>query len=189
MTTWSEFAALRPDLATAGRELLYQHGVGLAFLATVRPDGRPRLHPMCPLVDRIEGIDRIGGIGSSGSGAEAHRAPGSGASAEPGLFAFIVPSPKQADLRRNGWYSMHSFPCPDNEDAFVLTGRAVLVEDPALRDRLAAQFVAERAAIGVPLPASDHALFGFELDSCLLTRTSGHGDHTPVHTVWRESES
>ena len=48
--SWAEFARARPDLAEAGRRLLYQFGVGLGFLATVRPDGSPRLHPMCPLV-------------------------------------------------------------------------------------------------------------------------------------------
>jgi hypothetical protein len=101
-----------------------------------------------------------------------------------GLFAFIVPSPKQRDLRRDGWYTLHSFPCPDNEDAFSLSGRAQLVEDPALRDALGRQFVAERAQFAVPLPAADDALFRFDVDSCLLTTTTGHGDPAPVHTVW-----
>jgi hypothetical protein len=50
MLSWDEFQRLRPDLAEAGRRLLYQFGVGLGFLATVRGDGGPRLHPMCPLV-------------------------------------------------------------------------------------------------------------------------------------------
>ena len=44
MLTWAEFAHARPDLAEAGRRLLYQFGVGLGFLATVRADGGPRLH-------------------------------------------------------------------------------------------------------------------------------------------------
>jgi hypothetical protein len=47
MLTWAEFAHARPELAEAGRRLLYQFGVGLGFLATVRADGGPRLHPMC----------------------------------------------------------------------------------------------------------------------------------------------
>ena len=50
---WSEFEELRPDLAGAGRQLFTQFGIGLAFLATVRPDGGPRLHPMCPML--VEG--------------------------------------------------------------------------------------------------------------------------------------
>jgi len=36
MVSWDEFQRLRPDLAEAGRRLLYQFGVGLAFLATAR---------------------------------------------------------------------------------------------------------------------------------------------------------
>jgi len=48
---WREFSALRPDLTDAGRQLLYQYGVGLAFLGTVRADGGPRLHPFCPVID------------------------------------------------------------------------------------------------------------------------------------------
>ena len=50
MLTWSEFAAREPELAASGRSLLYQYGVGLAFLGTVRRDGGPRLHPMCPIM-------------------------------------------------------------------------------------------------------------------------------------------
>src|SRR6266851_903224 len=113
MRRWSEFAAERPDLAEAGKGLLYQFGVGLAFLGTVRPDGGPRLHPICPvLVD-----DR--------------------------LFAFLVPSPKRADLLRDPRYVLHSFPSPENEDAVYLAGVARHRDDDAVRGRLVDQFVAE----------------------------------------------
>lgn len=120
MVTWEHFTRQRPDLAAAGRTLLYQHGVGLAFLATVRKDTGPRLHPICPLL------------------------------ANHAIFAFIVPSPKQQDLRRDGRFAMHSFPRPDNEDAFYLTGQAKLVEDPAMREELGKQFVDERSASTCP---------------------------------------
>jgi hypothetical protein len=69
MVTWEEFSHARPELARAGRALIYQFGVGLAFLATIRGDGGPRVHPMCPLIT------------------------------EDGLFALLVPSPKRDDLR------------------------------------------------------------------------------------------
>lgn len=155
MATWRDLTELRPDLASDGRDLLYQHGVGLAFLATVRTDGGPRLNPMCPvMVD-----DRV--------------------------FAFIVPGPKCRDLERDGRYAMHSFPCPDNEDAFMLTGDARRVDDADLRARLVAQFLAERSQI--PMQAEDLAtqtLFEFSVDRVLLTRTTGHGDPAPQHTVW-----
>jgi hypothetical protein len=80
---WAEFATFRPDLAEARRQLLYQFGVGLAFLATVRPDGGPRVHPMCPLLT------------------------------DEALYGFIVPSPKRADLHRDGRYAIHSFPAEE----------------------------------------------------------------------------
>jgi hypothetical protein len=156
VATWGELERGQPGLADAGRRLLYQFGVGLAFLATVRGDGGPRVHPICPL---IEGD---------------------------GLYAFIVPGPKQADLRRDGRYSLHSFPCPDNEDAFYCTGRAHQVDDPATRQVLARLFVTERSDLGVPAPGPDDQLFGFGLQQCLLTRTTGHGDPSPRHTVWHE---
>lgn len=157
MKTWNEFAALRPDLAGPGRSLLYQVGVGLAYLATTRSDGGPRVHPMCPII-----TDR-------------------------GAFAFIVPSPKQRDLARDGRYALHSFPCEDNEDAFNCMGRVRAVRDEVQRTELGEEFVAERAQLGVPLPAADDALFEFLLEGCLLTRTTGHGDPRPSHVVWRDA--
>jgi hypothetical protein len=157
--TWGEFSRLRPDLADPGRTLLYQVGVGLGFLATTRSDGGPRVHPMCPLL--------------TGDGA----------------YAFIVPSPKQRDLRRDGRFALHSFPCEDNEDAFYCAGRARQVTDADLRSELSAMFVAERVQFHVPAPADDDELFEFLLESCLLTRTTGHGDPDPAHQVWRDGDS
>jgi hypothetical protein len=153
VASWAEFEKDRPDLATAGRALLYQFGVGLGFLATVRRDGGPRVHPMCPVIH------------------------------EGGMYAFIVPGPKQDDLHRDGRYALHSFPCEDNEDAFYCTGQASAEEDADLRQTLAGIFVAERAGVGVPAPA--HHLFRFSVDRCLLTRTTGHGDFVPQHTKWQ----
>ncbi len=50
MITWTEFERQQPALADAGRRQLYQVGIGLAFLATIRPDGGPRVHPVCPVI-------------------------------------------------------------------------------------------------------------------------------------------
>src|SRR4029078_13639267 len=101
-----------------------------------------------------------------------------------GMFAFIIPSPKQYDLRRDGFYALHSFPCPENEDAFNIRATAQPVVDPAVREALGQQFVAERSQFPVPTPAVEDDLFTFEIESCLLTRTTGHGDPAPNHTVW-----
>ena len=155
MGSWGEFAATRPDLADAGRGLLYQFGVGLAFLATPGPKGAPRVHPMCPVLTE----DR--------------------------LFAFIVPSPKRADLHRDGRYAMHSFPTDDNEDAFSVTGHALHESDALIIDSVARQYAAERKMAGLPAALDTWELFAFGVETCLLTRTTGHGDETPQHTTWR----
>jgi hypothetical protein len=157
MVSWEEFAKVRPDLASAGQALLYQFGVGLAFLATVRRDGGPRVHPMCPILH--------GGA----------------------MYAFILPGPKQADLRRDGRYALHSFPCEANEDAFYCTGQALTEGDPATREELSGVFVSERAEVGVLAPEPAHLLFRFGIETCLLTRTTGHGDIAPQHTTWKEA--
>src|SRR5258707_15252582 len=109
--SWQQFALARPDLADAGRALLYQFGVGLAFLSTVRPDGGPRLHPVCPVL--------VGGR----------------------LVAHVIPSPKRADLHRDPRYALHSFPTAGNEDAFYLTGLAGPVSDEELVTSATAQFL------------------------------------------------
>ncbi|PYM29734.1 MAG: pyridoxamine 5'-phosphate oxidase [Candidatus Rokuibacteriota bacterium] len=107
MVTWKEFASARRDLAETGRSLLlHGPGIGLAFLATVRKDGAPRLHPVCPVLSS----DR--------------------------LFVLVTPaSPKRHDLVRDGRYALQTFPQPRaGSDEFYVAGNARLVEDPAVRD-------------------------------------------------------
>ena len=48
-------------MVKGARELFYQYGIGLGFLATVRPDGGPRLHPICPIITD-EGFDPRSGL-------------------------------------------------------------------------------------------------------------------------------
>ncbi|MCI0547875.1 MAG: pyridoxamine 5'-phosphate oxidase family protein [Candidatus Rokubacteria bacterium] len=105
MVTWKEFAAAAPDLAQVGRSLLDQFGVGLAFLATARADGAPRVHPVCPVLSE----DR--------------------------LFVLITAaSPKRQDLLTDGRYALQTFPQPKpGSDEFYVSGRARLVDDAATR--------------------------------------------------------
>jgi len=105
MVTWKDFAAAAPALAEAGRSLLRQFGVGLAFLATVRKDGAPRLHPVCPVLAN----DR--------------------------LFVLITPaSPKLHDLQGDGRYALQTFPQPKpGSNEFYLAGKAFLVDDASAR--------------------------------------------------------
>jgi hypothetical protein len=101
---WSGFAAEQPAMAQAGRALIYHYGTGLGYLATVRKDGGPRVHPVCPVI------------------------------ANDGLYVFIGNrSPKLHDLLRDGRFALHSFPMPDVDDEFYVAGRARRVDEPAVR--------------------------------------------------------
>jgi hypothetical protein len=107
---WAEFAAAEPALAAAGERLMYQgNAIAGAFLATVAPDGGPRLHPVSPV---LAGGD---------------------------LWLFIVSmSPKYRDLVRNGRYALHSLPLAGGGEEFHLRGGATAVEDRAEKERIAA---------------------------------------------------
>ena len=63
MASWSAFAAAEPDLAAAIRALLQQYGPGMGYLATVRADGGPRVHPVSPVITD-EGIIAVQAIDS-----------------------------------------------------------------------------------------------------------------------------
>jgi hypothetical protein len=138
------FASLRPDLASDGQELFQRFGVGLAFLATVRRDGAPRLHPICVIPTNES------------------------------LFGLIIPSPKLTDLVRDGRFTLHSYPLPENEDAFLLSGRAAMHREPELRTAAIAALLAQPGRQGPALEQShfaDQTLVEFLIESCLLTRT------------------
>jgi hypothetical protein len=106
MATWNEFETDAPDIAAAGRQMLYQFGVGLAFLATIRRDGAPRLHPICPTV--VDGH----------------------------LYALIGPSPKRGDLKRDGRYALHTFPPVNVDDEFLVMGRATFIDDKSIEEKV-----------------------------------------------------
>ncbi|MEV6489394.1 pyridoxamine 5'-phosphate oxidase family protein [Actinoplanes sp. NPDC051633] len=107
MASWSTFVAASPALAAGVRALLQQYGPGLAYLATVRPDGGPRIHPVSPVIT------------------------------EQGLYCFVVDSPKRRDLERDGRYALHSYPPEENDDEAMLTGVATPVDDPLVIGGLA----------------------------------------------------
>lgn len=107
MPSWSDFAAAAPRLAIEIHNIIHQYGQGFAYLATVRPDGGPRLHPVSPVI------------------------------AEGGLFCFLINSPKRRDLERDGRYALHSYPGEHTDDEAYLTGRAQPVADTRRRDRVA----------------------------------------------------
>jgi hypothetical protein len=96
MVSWTEFAEAEPEMAARGLEHLK---IPIAYFATVRKDGSPRLHPLSPLF------------------------------ADGRLFVAITASaPRRHDLMRNPRYSLHTLP-PDlgpdyDEFEFNVTGSA-----------------------------------------------------------------
>ncbi len=158
MPTWGEFRSARPELADAGRRLLYNFGIGLGFLATVRPDGGPRVHPICPILT------------------------------DDHLYALILPGPKLNDLRRDGRFALHSetVPPPNQDDAFYLTGMVVEVADGSKWEQVAAQMLAERELESRWPGFEAQVLFEFLLDRCLLTLTEPRDGLPAGHTIWRQ---
>jgi hypothetical protein len=106
MATWVNFAAAEPALASAIKALVCQYGSGLGYLATVRADGGPRVHPVAPIIT------------------------------DEGLFCFVIRSPKRHDLDRDGRFALHAFPPEESDDEACISGRAHAVTDVAQRERL-----------------------------------------------------
>jgi hypothetical protein len=101
--TWAEFAAEVPALAGFGARLLT---ASPAYLATVRADGAPRVHPVTPIIS------------------------------DTALYLFMEPtSPKGGDLRERVWFALHNG-VPDNSGTggeFRLTGTGRFDDDPTTR--------------------------------------------------------
>ena len=115
--TWKILEEQQPELAAFGAERLNGQ---VAYLATIRKDGSPRLHPMTPIIG------------------QGH------------FFVFMEPtSPKGHDLQRDGRYAIHCA-VSDNSGAsgeFSITGHAHLIDNAELRAlavSLASYEVAER---------------------------------------------
>ena len=102
MATWEAFEQEAGELASFGRERVDRR---VSFLATVRADGGPRVHPVTPWI------------------ADGH------------LYVRMYDtSPKAADLERDPRFAMHSMMDNDDGigGEFALTGRAVRVHDQAV---------------------------------------------------------
>ncbi|MEE9254727.1 MAG: pyridoxamine 5'-phosphate oxidase family protein [Pseudomonadales bacterium] len=116
MKGWTDLENENPDLAESGRAMFYQFKVGLGYLATIRKDGGPRVHPVCPII------------------------------AAGGLFVFIGNhSPKLHDLLRDGRYALHAFPKPEIDDEFYVSGVAMPQRNGRIRDIVYATYTATGA--------------------------------------------
>lgn len=157
MATWLEFARSAPEVSSLGEQRLFQFGPGLAFLATVRGDGGPRVHPVC--VNIVEGE----------------------------LYLLIGPSPKRHDLLRDGRFALHSFPAPDVDDEFYLTGRAEHEPDSDVVQRVAAAQIARGATT-----SGDELAFRLEIERALYSRYKPRGEPDnwpPEYLKWSAARS
>jgi hypothetical protein len=155
MATWRDLERDAPELAAAGRALLQQFGVGLGYLATVRADGGPRVHPFCPILH------------------------------DGGLYGLIAHSPKQRDLLRDGRYAIHSFPSPDRDDEFYVTGSARAHRDPGLIAAVRQTMISAGAT-----SSGDETLFEFDVERALLATYKKRGEPDnwpPRYTKWAAS--
>ena len=106
MQSWSEFAAAEPEMAEQGRALLYQHGDGEGFFATVAPHGTPRINVL-----------NVGVYDGR-------------------LLVFVQGhSAKARDLEANPRFALHAHQDPDRPHEFLVRGQARLITDPAVRLR------------------------------------------------------
>jgi hypothetical protein len=106
--SWKELENKAPELANFG---IARFDIGVAYLATLRQDGSPRVHPVTPIIG------------------QGH------------LFLFMEPtSPKGHDLRRDGRYALHSAVSDPNGTSgeFIITGSATFIIDSGMQS-LAAQ--------------------------------------------------
>ena len=107
MSSWAQFAEQAPELAAFGEA---RFGSGVAYLATVRKDGGPRVHPVTPII----GDDLF-------------------------LFMEPT-SPKGKDLEREDRYALHCAVENSNggNGEFYVMGRATRVHDAEERAKAVA---------------------------------------------------
>ena len=145
MATWAQFEEQAPDLAEVATRLwpglvaLHRGAVptgpcfAIGYLATVRRDGSPRLHPICPVL--------AGGR----------------------LFAAIpLSSPKGRDLRRDPRCVIHALPGPDDDELCIRAMATEVTADSSAR-ALIRGVVAASGVGGMIESVSADPLFEFDL--------------------------
>lgn len=171
MATWAVFEREAPDLAAvAGRvwpgTLALSrdgpappdgHWFAVAYLATVRRDGAPRLHPFCPIL--------AGGR----------------------LFAAVPrPSPKGWDLRRDPRCVIHAMPGPE-DDELCIRAAATEVSGDAVTRALVREVVGRSGVGGMIHSVTRDPIFEFDLrqvDVARWVNIGQPGTHA-VRQQWR----
>jgi pyridoxamine 5'-phosphate oxidase-like protein len=113
MASWSDLTQAAPEIAQAGRRLIYRTEVGKALLATVRGDGVPRIHPVYVAIT------------------------------DDHLYVFVHRSAMRADLESDGRYALHAHQDQSAPSEFTVRGRARVVGPGPERDAAAAAWYFE----------------------------------------------
>jgi hypothetical protein len=171
VSRWAEFEAQAPDVAAVAHRLwpgVIALGRGdpapsgaasfaIAYLATVRRDGAPRLHPFCPIV--------AGGR----------------------LFAVVPrSSPKGHGLRRDPRCVIHAMPGPDDDELCIMANAAEVTADPETAAGIRGVVVRSGVG-GMIESASRDPLFEFDLqqvDAARWVNIGQPGTHA-VRRQWR----
>jgi hypothetical protein len=152
---WAQFAEERSDLESVAHAMLYEHGLGLGFLATVRADGGPRVHPICPIM--------AGNL-------YAFIVPG----------PKLVDLRRDA---RYALCSETCAP-PRHDDNLYITGVVEELHDLGLRERLTSQLLAERS-LSEPWPDFENEpLLELHVERVLVTLTFARDGLPAGHTTW-----
>ena len=171
MSKWNEFEREAPELASVARQLwpgihaLHDHQrmpdraqyFSIAYLASIRRDGGPRLHPFCPIL----------AVGR--------------------LFAAIPGgSPKGWDLRRDPRCAIHALPGPA-DDELCIRARASEVGDDGQTRTLVRDVVAASNVGGMIETVSHDPLFEFDLEQVDVARwiNIGQPGTSAIRHQWR----
>jgi hypothetical protein len=102
VANWAQFETEEPEMAALTRRLLENYRV--AYIATVRPDGGPRIHPLTPVVlgDRL-------------------------------ILGLMPATPKARDLRRDPRCSLHTLPGPHDAE-ICMAGRVERLSAAVVQD-------------------------------------------------------
>jgi hypothetical protein len=153
--SWSQFCAAAPVVSAEVRNLFFAHGLGLGFLATVRRDGGPRVHPVCPLL-----ADELY------------------------IFIIDGPKLRDLRRDPRYALHSETVAPPDHDDGAYLTGAVHELDDADLFRRLKEQCLAERD-LTEPWPGFDEqALVELRIERALVTLTHPRHGLAAGHTVW-----
>jgi len=143
---WADLEAAAPAIAADGGRLLHHPNGVGGLLATVRGDAPPRINAVSVAI--VDGR----------------------------LLVFVLPSAKRTDLVGDGRYALHAHQDPAAPSEFSVRGRAMQVDDAAIR--------ASAAAVWPFEVDESYWLFELRIEAAVIGRRRTANDWPPVYEVW-----